>query len=381
MINLVVFDMDGVLIDSEDLSISIGIKFFQKMGRSLEKKDFLPHFGTGEYDFFSGPAKDNGISFDMSQASSFFKSQYKKEIKKKSLALDGAFSFIERVKRAGLKIAIASSAKKWKVEENLRNIGFEPSFFDAVITEEDIKRNKPYSDIYLLALIKCAESCENAVVFEDARGGIRAAKSAGIRTVSLTTTIGKKDAEDEGADAIINNLADLPDFSTAEELESFLFSSDAEEVLYGVNYIKPLERNYSQSVLDKMAFEKARKARENAYAPYSGYKVGAALISAASGRIYSGCNVENSSYGAAICAERNAVTTALAEEGKLGIDTLIVVSSDNPPAPPCAICLQVLAEFSKSDTRVILSDTEGNKEVYLFKDLLPKPFIFPTMRK
>lgn len=381
MINLVVFDMDGVLIDSEDLSISIGIKFFQKMGRSLEKKDFLPHLGTGEYDFFSGPAKDNGISFDMSQASSFFKSQYKKEIKKKSLALDGAFSFIERVKRAGLKIAIASSAKKWKVEENLRNIGFEPSFFDAVITEEDIKRNKPYSDIYLLALIKCAESCENAVVFEDARGGIRAAKSAGIRTVSLTTTIGKKDAEDEGADAIINNLADLPDFSTAEELESFLFSSDAEEVLYGVNYIKPLERNYSQSVLDKMAFEKAKKARENAYAPYSGYKVGAALISAASGRIYSGCNVENSSYGAAICAERNAVTTALAEEGKLGIDTLIVVSSDNPPAPPCAICLQVLAEFSKSDTRVILSDTEGNKEVYLFKDLLPKPFIFPTMRK
>lgn len=381
MINLVVFDMDGVLIDSEDLSISIGIKFFQKMGRSLEKKDFLPHLGTGEYDFFSGPAKDNGISFDMSQASSFFKSQYKKEIKKKSLALDGAPSFIERVRRAGLKIAIASSAKKWKVEENLRNIGFEPSFFDAVITEEDIKRNKPYSDIYLLALIKCAESCENAVVFEDARGGIRAAKSAGIRTVSLTTTIGKKDAEDEGADAIINNLADIPDFSTAEELESFLFSSDAEEVLYGVNYIKPLERNYSQSVLDKMAFEKAKKARENAYAPYSGYKVGAALISAASGRIYSGCNVENSSYGAAICAERNAVTTALAEEGKLGIDTLIVVSSDNPPAPPCAICLQVLAEFSKSDTRVILSDTEGNKEVYLFKDLLPKPFIFPTMRK
>ncbi|HIV98594.1 MAG TPA: cytidine deaminase [Candidatus Ornithospirochaeta avicola] len=381
MINLVVFDMDGVLIDSEDLSISIGIKFFQKMGRSLEKKDFLPHLGTGEYDFFSGPAKDNEISFDMREASAFFKSQYKKEIRKKSLALDGAFSFIERVKRAGLKIAIASSAKKWKVEENLRNIGFEPSFFDAVITEEDIKRNKPYSDIYLLALIKCAESSENAVVFEDARGGIRAAKSAGIRTVSLTTTIGKKDAEDEGADAIINNLADIPDFSSSEELESFLFSTEAEEVLYGVNYIKPLERNYSQSVLDKMAFEKAKKARENAYAPYSGYKVGAALISAASGRIYSGCNVENSSYGAAICAERNAVTTALAEEGKLGIDTLIVVSSDNPPAPPCAICLQVLAEFSKSDTRVILSDTEGNKEVYLFKDLLPKPFIFPTMRK
>lgn len=381
MINLVVFDMDGVLIDSEDLSISIGIKFFQKMGRSLEKKDFLPHLGTGEYDFFSGPAKDNDISFDMREASAFFKNQYKKEIRKKSLALDGAFSFIERVKKAGLKIAIASSAKKWKVEENLRNIGFEPSFFDAVITEEDIKRNKPYSDIYLLALIKCAESSENAVVFEDARGGIRAAKSAGIRTVSLTTTIGKKDAEDEGADAIINNLADIPDFSSSEELESFLFSTEAEEVLYGVNYIKPLERNYSQSVLDKMAFEKAKKARENAYAPYSGYKVGAALISAASGRIYSGCNVENSSYGAAICAERNAVTTALAEEGKLGIDTLIVVSSDNPPAPPCAICLQVLAEFSKSDTRVILSDTEGNKEVYLFKDLLPKPFIFPTMRK
>ena len=77
----------------------------------------------------------------------------------------------------------------------------------------------------------------------------------------------------------------------------------------------------------------ALSARMNAYTPYSEYKVGAAVLSASSGRIYKGCNIENSSYGATICAERNAVTTALAAEGALGIDLLVVASEDYPPAP------------------------------------------------
>ncbi|MDD3903209.1 MAG: cytidine deaminase, partial [Sphaerochaeta sp.] len=107
----------------------------------------------------------------------------------------------------------------------------------------------------------------------------------------------------------------------------------------------------------------------------------------ATNRIYSGCNVENSSYGATICAERNAVLNAVANEGALGIDTLVVVSEDSPPAPPCAMCLQVLAEFCRADTEIHLVDVDfvekngkGAHLVYSFSDLLPFPFIFPSMR-
>ena len=128
------------------------------------------------------------------------------------------------------------------------------------------------------------------------------------------------------------------------------------------------------------AIESAKRAQNCAYAPYSGYKIGAAILSSASGRIYSGCNVENSSYGATICAERNAIFSAVAAEGAIGIDLLVVASDDDPPAPPCAACLQVIAEFAKPDTRVVLVSKNDRRE-YLFSDLLPHPFIFPSMRK
>ena len=127
--------------------------------------------------------------------------------------------------------------------------------------------------------------------------------------------------------------------------------------------------------------EAAKRTREHAYTPYSNFKVGACVRSAATGRIYTGCNVENSSFGATVCAERNAILHAIAEEGTIGIDALVVVSDDDPPAPPCAMCLQVLAEFTAPDAPVILSSLKGGVHTYVFSELLPKPFIFPSQRK
>ena len=106
----------------------------------------------------------------------------------------------------------------------------------------------------------------------------------------------------------------------------------------------------------------------------TGFKVGAAVVSS-SGRIYTGCNVENSSYGATICAERNAITTGVAAEGRgFSIDLIAVASEGESPAPPCAVCLQVIAEFASPDTLVILS-ASGKVEEYRFRELLPKPFV------
>lgn len=113
--------------------------------------------------------------------------------------------------------------------------------------------------------------------------------------------------------------------------------------------------------------------RERAYAPYSGYQVGAALRLEGSARIFQGCNVENASYGATICAERNAVLQAVAHTGgKPRIEEIVLVTRD--PAPPCGVCLQVLSEFCTADTRVVLATPEQPVRECTFQEFLPLPF-------
>ena len=113
----------------------------------------------------------------------------------------------------------------------------------------------------------------------------------------------------------------------------------------------------------------AALARQSAYVPYSHFAVGAALR-AADGRIFTGCNVENASYGLTICAERNAVVHAIAE-GALRFDAVAVVTANG--VTPCGACRQVLAEFGREMT-VIVGDVSGNRRVYALNELLPDAF-------
>ena len=120
------------------------------------------------------------------------------------------------------------------------------------------------------------------------------------------------------------------------------------------------------------AWRTAVQTRQNAYAPYSKFQVGAAIIDD-QGRTHPGCNVENASYGGTICAERNAVLRAVADGAK-SVNDVVVVTKMNPPAPPCAMCLQVLSEFATANTRVWLADLDGIKESLLLSELLPRHF-------
>ncbi|MDA8218308.1 MAG: cytidine deaminase [Dehalococcoidales bacterium] len=115
----------------------------------------------------------------------------------------------------------------------------------------------------------------------------------------------------------------------------------------------------------------ARRARENAYAPYSKYRIGAALL-AVSGAVHVGCNVENASYGATLCAERVAVACAVAA-GERSFRALAVFVGGNRPAMPCGLCRQVLAEFGL-DTLVIAACADGERQVVTLAELLPHPF-------
>ncbi len=114
----------------------------------------------------------------------------------------------------------------------------------------------------------------------------------------------------------------------------------------------------------------ALEARKKAYAPYSHFPVGAALL-AESGQVYAGCNVENASYGLSICAERVALFKAVAA-GEQRFKAIAVVTETM--ATPCGSCRQVLAEFGDDELQVIVADPEGQTEIYTLGELLPASF-------
>ncbi len=116
---------------------------------------------------------------------------------------------------------------------------------------------------------------------------------------------------------------------------------------------------------------RAIEAREKAYAPYSEYLVGAALMTP-TGKIYTGCNVENATFGASVCAERVAVFKAVSE-GEREILAVAVVTANC--ATPCGICRQVISEFAAGGCEVIIADDKGNiRSRHLLSDLLPHSF-------
>jgi cytidine deaminase len=117
--------------------------------------------------------------------------------------------------------------------------------------------------------------------------------------------------------------------------------------------------------------EGARAARENAHAPYSRFRVGAA-VRTKSGRVLTGCNIENASYGLTLCAERVAIFKALSE-GERAFDAIAVVTDADVLTPPCGACRQILWEFC-GDAEVVLANLAGGIEVHRMSVLLPKPF-------
>jgi cytidine deaminase len=128
------------------------------------------------------------------------------------------------------------------------------------------------------------------------------------------------------------------------------------------------------TALEQELYEQACDARDHSYSPYSGHKVGAALITS-EGKVYTGCNVENSSYGATICAERTAILKAASEcEGKLHIEEIVVVTDATPAWPPCGMCRQMIAEFASPETRIHAANLKGDGETTLFGELLPQAF-------
>lgn len=131
--------------------------------------------------------------------------------------------------------------------------------------------------------------------------------------------------------------------------------------------VEPITREQIETMLDK-----ARTYRLRAYAPYSGFQVGAALLTR-SGTLYGGCNVENSSHPAGRCAEQTAVQKAVSE-GEQEFVAIATVAEGPDVCLPCGVCRQVLSEFAP-DLWIVMSNMAGDVEVVPLSELMPRPFV------
>ncbi|MGB2782431.1 MAG: cytidine deaminase [Atribacterota bacterium] len=117
--------------------------------------------------------------------------------------------------------------------------------------------------------------------------------------------------------------------------------------------------------------KEAERAKKKAYTPYSKFKVGAAVL-CADGKIYTGCNIENASFGLTVCAERVAIFKAISE-GSTKFEAIAVIGDTEKPCSPCGACRQVMSEFCE-DTPLIMANSKGDVKIKKVKELLPEAF-------
>jgi beta-phosphoglucomutase len=209
MIKGVLFDMDGVLIDSEAFICKAAVEMFRELGVIANEEDFQPFVGMGENKYLGGVAEKYNLKFDIVEAKARTYQIYEKITKGKLDPLPGALEFVKHCREKGLEIALATSADRIKMEVSLREIGLSPDSFHSTINGLDVERKKPFPDIYVKASADLGLKPVECLVVEDAISGVKAAKAAGCKCLAVTTSFKKEDLLE--ADWICNSLLNVPE--------------------------------------------------------------------------------------------------------------------------------------------------------------------------
>ena len=207
----IIFDMDGVLCDSEPFICQAARKMFQERHNlTVQVSDFAPFVGTGEDRFLGGPAEKYGCRINLPTDKDRTYEIYLEIIKGKLKPLAGANDFIAECRAKKIKLAVATSADKVKMNGNLAEISLAPELFDALVCGNEVVNKKPHPEIFLLAAKKLNLAPEKCLVIEDAPNGLKAAKAAGMRALGLTTSFKDDVLKSAGADWSAPDLAHLP---------------------------------------------------------------------------------------------------------------------------------------------------------------------------
>ncbi len=207
MVKACIFDMDGVLCDSESVIAAAACRLFQERGVTVTPKDFEPFIGTGEERYLLGVAEKSGVVLTMPDDKETLYRLYADIARRDLKPIGGVVKFLRTAASAGILLAVATSADEFKMDVNLAAIGVEKELFTARVTGDQVIHKKPAPDIFLKAAQLLGFSPDDCIVFEDAVNGVQAAKAAGMRCVGITSSF--------SAEVLLANGADwtAPDFN------------------------------------------------------------------------------------------------------------------------------------------------------------------------
>jgi beta-phosphoglucomutase len=206
----VIFDMDGVLCESEPFIAEAGCRMFaERHGCRVVPEDFRPFVGTGEDRFLGGVAEKFGVSLSMPQDKERTYEIYLEIIQGRLQPVQGVGEFVAECRQRGLKLAVATSADRIKMNGNLREIGLPAETFDACVTGDDIQRKKPDPQIFQVAASRLGVAPPDCLVVEDAISGAQAAHAAGAACLALTTSFDAASLRAAGANWTARDFTDL----------------------------------------------------------------------------------------------------------------------------------------------------------------------------
>jgi len=207
----VIFDMDGVLCDSEPFIAAAAAEMLRRRyGITVARADFLPFVGAGEDRFISGAAGRHGVTVDLAIDKPLTYEIYLELIRGSLEPIAGARAFLAVARAAGLRLALATSSDRPKLDGNLAAIGIPESTFDVLVSAEHVTHKKPHPETFLRAVERLGLPASRCLVVEDARNGVQAARAAGCPVLGITSSQPAALLLAEGALAVAPDFTALP---------------------------------------------------------------------------------------------------------------------------------------------------------------------------
>lgn len=204
----VIFDMDGVLVDSEPVIREAAILGLREYGVEALSEDFTPFIGTGEDRFIGGVSEKYGVPYHTGMKRRVYEI-YLEIVQDKIRVFEGVHELLQMLHKKGIKTALGSSADRIKVDANLKAAKISPGLFNAIISGENVKNKKPAPDIFLRAAEEMGVEPGKCIVVEDAVNGIKAAKAGRMKAIAVASSFSAEELAAAQPDYICKDIPDV----------------------------------------------------------------------------------------------------------------------------------------------------------------------------
>lgn len=208
-IKYIIFDMDGVLINSEPVTTNAAKIALSEIGISASDEAFAPYIGAGEEKFIIGLCTEHHKEQSIPSATKRMYELFDRLVFESEIAYPSTHKLLAELKNRGFRLGIASSSSSPKVATSLKAANIDETLFDAIITGSDVSEKKPSPEIYFTAMDKLDADPEECLIIEDALNGVRAAKLSGAFCFAVTTSFTKEELENEKPDFISDDIINV----------------------------------------------------------------------------------------------------------------------------------------------------------------------------